>query len=94
MEENKERETKKFTYEQLEQIAGNLSAQVQQLNAKLQEANLFNVFKRLEYCFKVLELSEMSMSRFSDSIIDSCVEAIENIMTVKPEEEGQEEIKE
>lgn len=94
MEENKERETKKFTYEQLEQIAGNLSAQVQQLNAKLQEANLFNVFKRLEYCFKVLELSEMSMSRFSDSFIDSCVEDIENIMTVKPEEEGQEEIKE
>ena len=94
MEENKERETKKFTYEQLEQIAGNLSAHVQQLNAKLQEANLFNVFKRLEYCFKVLELSEMSMSRFSDSFIDSCVEDIENIMTVKPEEEGQEEIKE
>lgn len=94
MEENKERETKKFTYEQLEQIAGNLSAQVQQLNAKLQEANLFNVFKRLEYCFKVLELSEMSMSRFSDSFIDSCVEDIENIMTVKPEEESQEEVKE
>lgn len=90
MEENKEKEVKKFTYEQLEQIAGNLSAQVQQLNAKLQEANLFNVFKRLEYCFKVLELSELSMSRFSDSFIDSCVRDIEDIMTIKPEAEDKE----
>ena len=35
---------KKFTYEQLSQIAGNLSNQVQQLSARLQEANMFNMF--------------------------------------------------
>lgn len=73
MEENKETKTAKFTYEQLEQIAGNLSTQVQNLNARLQEANLFNMFKRLDYCFKVLEFAD----KFNPEFVNKCVMEVE-----------------
>lgn len=68
MEEKKDvaEQPKRFTYEQLEQIAGNLSTQVQQLSARLQEANMFNMFKRLDYCFKVVEVAPtLSATMFS-----------------------------
>lgn len=80
MEENKQtvaEQPKKFTYEQLEQIAGNLSNQVQQLSARLQEANMFNIFKRLDYCFKVLEVAPM----FRADFVERCAKEIEETMT-------------
>lgn len=78
---------KRFTYEQLEQIATNLSSQVQQLNAKLQEANMFNVFKRLDYCFKVLEVASISSANFSVEFVERCAKEIEELMTVPTPEE-------
>lgn len=81
MEEKKEtvtEQSKKFTYEQLEQIAGNLSNQVQQLSARLQEANMFNIFKRLDYCFKVLEVNP---TMFSSGFVERCAKEIESLMT-------------
>lgn len=45
----------KMSYEQLENIAHQLSEQAKQLYAKLQEANMTNIFKRLDYLFKVIE---------------------------------------
>lgn len=75
---------KKFTYEELENIAGNLSSQVQQLTARLQEANMFNVFKRLDYCFKVIE----NASAFNPDFINVIVTEVEAAMTIK--EEGKE----
>lgn len=85
MEDNKTtmEEIKKFTYEQLEQIASNLSTQVQQLSGKLQEANMFNAFKRLDYCLKVVELNS---PLFSAEFIDKCAKEVEDIMTVPTEE--------
>lgn len=85
MEEKKEMQAeqpKKFTYEQLEQIAGNLSNQLQQMNVRLQEANMFNTFKRLDYCFKVLEVAPTTNDMFSRDFIQRCANEIEEIMTV------------
>ena len=73
---------KKFTYEELENIAGNLSSQVQQLTARLQEANMFNVFKRLDYCFKVIE----NASAFNPDFINVIVTEVEAAMTIKEED--------
>lgn len=84
MEDNKTttESTKRFTYEQLEKIATELSSQVQQLSARLNEANMFNTFKRLDYCFKVMELSpEVSASFFSPEFVERCAEEIEELMT-------------
>lgn len=84
MEETKEtaQNAKRFTYEQLEQIAGNLSNQVQQLNVQLQQANMFNTFKRLDYCFKVLEVyPTVATAMFSLDFVKKCAKEIEEIMT-------------
>lgn len=97
MEEKNEKvaeQPKRFTYEQLEQIAGNLSTQVQQLNARLQEANMFNMFKRLDYCFKVLEVAPtLSAAMFSPDFVERCAKEIEELMTppAPVEEETKEE---
>ena len=97
MEEKKEtvaEQPKRFTYEQLEQIAGNLSTQVQQLSARLQEANMFNMFKRLDYCFKVLEVAPtLSAAIFSPDFVKRCAKEIEDLMTppAPVEEETKEE---
>ena len=52
---------KKLSYEGLENICHQLSAQAQQLNAQnqqlraaLNEANLTNIYKRLDYLFEVI----------------------------------------
>lgn len=73
---------KKFTYEELENIAGNLSSQVQQLTARLQEANMFNVFKRLDYCFKVIE----NANAFNHDFVNTIVTEVEAAMTIKEED--------
>lgn len=97
MEEKKEtvaEQPKRFTYEQLEQIAGNLSTQVQQLSARLQEANMFNMFKRLDYCFKVLEVAPtFSAALLSPDFVERCAKEIEDLMTppAPVEEETKEE---
>lgn len=97
MEEKKEtvaEQPKRFTYEQLVQIAGNLSTQVQQLSARLQEANMFNMFKRLDYCFKVLEVAPtLSAAMFSPDFVKRCAKEIEDLMTppAPVEEETKEE---
>ena len=84
---------KRFTYEQLEQIAGNLSNQVQQLSNRLQEANMFNTFKRLDYCFKVLEVAPtLSAAMFSRDFVERCAKEIEELMT--PSAPVEEETKE
>lgn len=94
MEEKKDvaEQPKRFTYEQLEQIAGNLSTQVQQLSARLQEANMFNMFKRLDYCFKVVEVAPtLSATMFSPGFVEKCAKEIEELMT--PPESVEEETK-
>lgn len=73
----------KMSYEQLENVAHQLSEQSRQLYAKLQEANMANMFKRLDYLFKVVE----NAHAFSEEFVTKCVAEIEDLMTVPESEE-------
>lgn len=76
----------KMSYEQLENIAHQLSEQNRQLFTKLQELNMANVFKRLDYLFKVVE----NWSSFKNAFFEKCVAEIEDLMTVPEQEEKSE----
>ena len=78
----------KMSYEQLENIAHQLSEQTKQLYMKLQAANMSNMFKRLDYLFKVVENGHM----FKQYFLEKCITEIEEIMTVpeETEEDGKE----
>ena len=80
MEENT-KSTQKMSYEELEQVAAQLSQQAQQLYARLQQAEMSNMFKRLDFLFKVVE----SAHAFSEEFVAKCVKEIEEIITI-PEE--------
>ena len=73
----------KMSYEQLENVAHQLSEQNRQLFAKLQELNMVNMFKRLDYLFKVVENGHM----FDQDFLEKCIAEIENLMTVPEQEE-------
>ena len=76
----------KISYEQLENVAHQLSEQNRQLFAKLQELNMTNMFKRLDYLFKVVENGHM----FKQDFLEKCIAEIESLMVVPEQEEGPE----
>ena len=73
----------KMSYEQLEGVAHQLSEQNRQLFAKLQELNMTNMFKRLDYLFKVIENGRM----FKQYFLEKCIAEVESLMTVPEQEE-------
>ena len=85
MEENKKKE---LSYDELKNVAGQLSQQNQQLNMMLQQANMTNMFKRMDYLFKILELKDC----FDTEFVITCSDEIKELMTprVENEEEGKE----
>ena len=87
MEENKE--TKKLSYEDLENLCHQLSDQSQTLYRKLQEANMTNMFKRLDYLFAVVE----NRDAFPEDFVKKTIDEIVSSMTI-PEAEKEEEKKE
>lgn len=81
----------KMSYEQLKNVAHQLSEQNRQLFAKLQELNMANMFKRLDYLFKVIENGHM----FKQDFLEKCIAEIESLITIpKQEEESEVEDKE
>ena len=84
----KDERPEKLSYEQLENVAHQLSEQTKQLYMKLQAANMSNMFKRLDYLFKVEENGHM----FKQYFLEKCIAEIEEIMTVpeETEEDGKE----
>ena len=100
MEENKAKEIKmnsvkndskanapkqKLTYEQLNDVCNQLFQQNQELRKSLQEMNAVNIFKRLDYLFKVVELA----STFKDSdFINSCMDEIKEALTIPDDKEN------
>lgn len=82
----KDERPEKLSYEQLENVAHQLSEQAKQLYMKLQAANMSNMFKRLDYLFKVVENGHI----FKQDFFEKCIAEIEEIMTV-PEETDKEE---
>ena len=89
MEENK-KEQKKLSYEELQNVASQLSQQNQQLNIMLQQANMTNIFKRLDYLFKVLE----NKNCFNSDFVITCADEIKEIITGPVEETKEEKEKE
>lgn len=93
MEENTQKveakEPKKMSYEELENVAHQLSEQTRQLYAKLQEMNMVNMFKRLDYLFKVAEFSHM----FNSEFVTTCTQEIQDLLTI-PEEKQEEKVEE
>lgn len=78
----------KMSYEQLENVAHQLSEQNRQLYMNLQAANMGNIFKRLDYLFKVVENGHV----FKQDFLEKCINEIEEIMT-GPEETEEEDNK-
>lgn len=76
----------KMSYEQLENVAHQLSEQNRQLFAKLQELNMTNMLKRLDYLFKVVENGHM----FKQDFLEKCIAEIESLMIVPEQEDGPE----
>ena len=79
----------KMSYEQLENVAHQLSEQAKQLYTQLQAANMTNMFKRLDYLFKVVENGHV----FNQEFLNKCVAEIEEHITI-PEEVEETENKE
>lgn len=72
------------TKEQIMKFVEALKSQNAQLMYQLQNANLSNMFKRLDYLFKVVENAAM----FDEAFVDQCVAEIKELMT-PPEEESE-----
>lgn len=79
----------KLTYEQLENICHQLSEQSRTLYQRLQEADMTNLFKRLDYLFAVVE----NFEKFPTEFAQKCVEEIVASMTL-PEKSVEEKSKE
>lgn len=75
----------RLTYEQLNDACNQLFQQNQQLRKALQEMNEVNMFKRLDYLFKVVELA----TTFKDSdFVNSCMDEIKEALTVPDDKEN------
>jgi len=79
----------KYTEEQLNEACRQI---YDSMARKLQQMNMSNMFKRLDYLFKVLEFRDC----FDDDFIDTCANEVKEILTIPKEnmEEVREEKKE
>lgn len=85
------KETKKPTYEELDRVCGQLYMQVQELQKKLATVQGITTFKRVEYLFKVIEISNQNSTyTFTSDFVQNCITELENALT--PSEEGDKEI--
>lgn len=85
--EVKEGQSQKMTYEQLESVAHQLSEQNRELRMKLQQMDMMNIFKRLDYLFKIVENQE----KFNKEFVNKSKEEIVALMTIPEEEDKKEE---
>lgn len=85
--EETKKESKKLSYEELNNVANQLSQQNKALYEKYREVQMGNAFKRLDYLFKVLEYTDKNV--FPEDFIQKCVDEIIEFMTIpdKPKKE-------
>lgn len=79
----------KLTYEQLENVCHQLSEQSRSLYKRVQDLEMTNLFKRLDYLFAVVE----NIDKFPADFGKKCIEEIVTSMTIPEptEEESKEE---
>lgn len=87
MEENKEIKQEKLSYEDLNNVCHQLSEQCRRMQEQLQQANLTNAFRRLDYLFAILENSKS----FPDDFVKKCVNEIMEMMTISEVNNKEEE---
>lgn len=76
---------KKLNYEELNKAAGELSLQNQRLIQENKMLNLSNLFKRMDYLFKVLEYAD----KFDNSFVQECADELkEHIVIPETKEEN------
>ena len=92
MEENKEVKKEKLSYEDLENVCHQLSEQSRTLYQRLQDADMNNMFRRLDYLFEVIKNEKAFISRGKQQFLNKCVEELITLMTI-PEEAPEEEPK-
>lgn len=66
----------KLSYEQLENVCHQLGEQSRNLYQKLQEANMVNAFKRLDYLFAVVANKDSFPESFVKEVVDEIVSSI------------------
>lgn len=76
-EKNEKVQAEKPSYEQLEREVAGLKGMNNQLIMQLQQMSMGNLFKRLDYLFKVVEFREA----FNADFATRCAEEIEGHMT-------------
>ncbi len=76
-------EKQKLSYEQLEEVAQQMNEQLKKVYQQLQEASMGNLFKRLDFLFKVLENAHM----FDDTFVDTCTNEVVKLITLPEDKE-------
>lgn len=85
--EEKEVVKEEPTIGQYKQAVEALKSQNTQLIYQLQNANMANLFKRLDYLFKVVENAAM----FDEAFVEQCIAEIKELMTLPETEEKAED---
>lgn len=89
MEEKEKVQAEKPSYEQLEREVAGLKSMNNQLIMQLQQMNMGNLFKRLDYLFKVLEIApKLPEDILNPEFVAQCAKEIEVHMT--PPEQSEE----
>ena len=97
-EESKNQKTKKLSYEELNQAASEMSMQLQRLSQQmglerqkhqreLESCTMFNMFKRLEFLFKVVENAPM----FPADFVEGVTKEVVDLLSISKEQENKEE---
>ena len=87
MEENKEK--KKLTYEQLNEIANQLMQENMKLKQKCQELYMADTIKRLEFLFKVVESTYPFNAEFRDTWANEIKDLITPVQEKKEDKESE-----
>lgn len=90
---NKDNEAQqKYSYEDLNRICSELYQQNLNLQKELQQMNMINMFKRLDYLFKVVDICHKEKPGdtyypcFSPDFVENCIAEIQEAMTVPAEQ--------
>lgn len=75
----REEKKQKLSYDELNDACAQLYQQNQHLTMQLQQANMVNMFKRLDYLFKVIEFSDVIKDA---EFINACIAEVREAMTV------------
>lgn len=82
---------KKLTYEELENVAHQLSEQCREMAKRLQNNDLNNVFRRLDFLFAVIQNKEAFAADHAD-FLKKCTDEIVSLITIPEQPENTPEV--